>query len=218
MRNNVFKRILSAVYPNRCPVCRYVIKKDEVLCKDCKKLLPKNVSQGYVVGAYRLLSAVHYDGDFAKAIKALKFGKKTKLAYPLSRIMAKRFENEGLENFDVITYVPLHKETFKNRGFNQSELLAKGLSKIFEIPCRELLIKPKKNKPQHTLSGKDREKNVKGVFKAVNTSEIKGRRIILVDDIATTRSTLGECSQMLSEKGAEDILCITFAISVRKTT
>ncbi len=218
MNNNIFKCILSAIYPNRCPLCRYVIKKDEVLCKDCRKLLPQNVSQGYVAGVYRLLSAARYEGDFAKAIKALKFYKKTKLAYPLARIMAKRFENEIKEHFDIITYVPLHKETLTDRGFNQSELLANNLSKMLGVPCKELLTKPKKNKPQHTLSGKDREKNVKGVFKAVNCSQIKNQRIILVDDIATTRSTLCECCEMLRDKGAKNILCVTFAISVRKTT
>ena len=188
------------------------------MCKDCKKLLPQNVSQSYIMGTFRLLSAVHYEDKFAKAIKSLKFYSNTKLALPLAKIMSKRFENEIKEDFDVITYVPLHKDTLKDRGFNQSELLAKHLSRILNIPCCELLIKPKKNKPQHTLSGKDREKNVKGVFKTVRTSEIKDKKIILVDDIATTRATLCECSQILSEKGAKDILCVTFAISVRKTT
>lgn len=218
MKIKLITKILTAIYPNRCPICRYVIKKDEVLCKECRKLLPQNVCQGYVLGAYKLLSAVYYEDDFAKAIKALKFRKKTKLALPLAKVMANRFSQEITDNYDTITYVPLHKDTFKDRGFNQSELLAKNLSKLLNIPCRELLIKPKKNKPQHTLSGKDREKNVKGVFKTINNSEINNKRIILVDDIATTRSTLCECSEMLKLKGAKDIMCVTFAISVRKTT
>ncbi len=121
------------------------------------------------------------------------------------------------ECFDVITYVPLHKIRQKERGYNQSELLARELSYLLELPLECLLVKTKNNPPQHTTDAKHRSENVKNVYKVKDEARIENRRILLIDDIITTGNTLGECARMLKLAKAEKVCCATFALAIAKT-
>lgn len=219
MKTETKRKLISVVFPERCPYCKDVVKPLETACEDCKKTVEKDIYKKLIRGDYRVLSAVQYDGICKDAILKLKFGKKKQYAYQLAKLMAEKLQAE-LEavSFDVITFVPLHKDTLKERGFNQSGLLAKYLSELLGIPCEALLKKTKKNKPQHECLGKKREENVTGVFKCIAKANIEGRKILLVDDIVTTGFTLAECAQTLKEKGAEDIFCVTFALTLQKNS
>ena len=110
-------------------------------------------------------------------------------------------------DFDYITCVPMHKEQKLNRGYNQSELLAKECADLMRTKYIHSLEKYKKNQVQHTLSGAERRKNVKGVYRPINKEMLKGKRVLLIDDIITTGSTLAECTKILSKCGCSDICC-----------
>src|SRR5699024_3264493 len=101
----------------------------------------------------------------------------------------------------VITWIPVSLQRKKQRGYDQSELLARRMGKVWKRPASPLLLKKKDNKTQHELSKKERLLNVKGVYEA--QGEITGKRILLVDDILTTGSTMQEAASVLWKNGAD---------------
>ncbi len=132
-----------------------------------------------------------------------------KLAILMNRIIG--FDPK---EYDVITFVPMHPMRQVTRGYNQSELLARQLSKELNIPCEALLIKIKNNLAQHELSAKERKKNVKGVYQAINQEKIKRKNILIIDDVITTGHTLGECCRMLEKAKAGKITCASVTAKI----
>ena len=113
--------------------------------------------------------------------------------------------------FDCITYVPLRPERKRSRGYNQSECIASDISSIINVPCEELIFKIKSNHIQHELDFSSRIENVKGVYAVKNEQAVKGKIILLCDDIITTGSTLRECAKTLLESGAKEVYCCVIA-------
>ena len=108
--------------------------------------------------------------------------------------------------------MPLHPKRKKIRGFNQAKIIAEELARLKGIELEEGVLKKVKNIPPQTLIEMDeREKNVSGAFRVVDEDKIKGKTIILVDDVYTTGSTVKECSAVLRKAGAEEIRAITVA-------
>ncbi len=218
-KQNVLQKALRAVFPYRCPYCLAVIKENELNCQNCEKKKTDIIYYKPAKGNFPCISAMPYVGVFANGIKIFKFHGKRQLAYQLAFPIAQAIVKSYTENdFDVITYVPLHKESLRKRGYNQSELLAKEIGKSLNIPVCELLKKTRKNQPQHKLKLEQRAKNVQGVYKVYDPKKINGKKILLIDDIITTGYTLGECAKTLQESDALSVHCATFAVAVAKTT
>jgi len=116
--------------------------------------------------------------------------------------MEKSFEN--LKKYDIIIIVPISKQRKKERGYNQSYLIAKEISKIIKIPiAKKVLYKIKNTTPQSLLNKKQREENAKGVYKAPNTTKLYDKKILLIDDIYTTGNTVNECTKILLNNGVK---------------
>lgn len=213
-------RLKNAVYPERCPYCTRVVHLGKLFCDKCAKEFTDITYHTYARGGHLTVSAVPYTDIFAQGIKRFKFDRGQQYSYQLARIMAEAIAKEYKnECFDYITYVPLHPKKFEERGYNQSELLAKDLSRILGIPTEKALKKTRNNQPQHSIKkASEREKNVKGVYKLSDKSIAENKQILLIDDIITTGNTLGECAKVLYEGKAQCVLCATFAIAVTKTT
>lgn len=117
-----------------------------------------------------------------------------------------------IKNYDIIIPVPIHKKRMKERGYNQSELIAKELARIVQIKCyKDILIKTKNNKPQSTLSGDLRKENTKNVYKLINQEKINNKKVLLFDDIYTTGATAQECIKELKKANAKKIGVMTLA-------
>ncbi len=147
-----------------------------------------------------------YEGLAEKAIVELKFSKLKPLAYQVGREISKSlkvFINEN--HIDTVVPVPVHRNTLKERGFNQSEEILKGAEVHFE----NLLEKPIYREKQSSMSFKERRENVRGLFKL--NGEVKGKRILIFDDVFTTGATVNEISRLLKEKGAEKVFVYTVA-------
>lgn len=167
-----------------------------------------------------LYSALPYKERFLtkKLIHQFKYEPYIKnLAMVLTEILAEHFVLAGnntkkiWENSALIP-VPLEKSKLKNRGYNQSEELAKELSKILAIPIiSNNLIKTKKTPPQMELSAKEREENLKNAFATTNIAELWNKKVFLVDDVYTTGSTMEECARVLREAGTKQIWGIAVA-------
>ena len=115
-------------------------------------------------------------------------------------------------SYDIIGAVPIHKKRKDERGYNQSELIAKELAKsIPNLEYKKILTKTKNNKRQSELNKEERIQNVKDVYEIQNKPIIKNKKIVLFDDIYTTGNTVNECSRVLKENGAKEVLAITLA-------
>ena len=114
--------------------------------------------------------------------------------------MQKSFEI--LRKYEIIIIVPVSSQRKKKRGYNQSEIVAKEISSIINVPIeRNILKKIKNTVPQSSLNKKQREENVKGVYKVRNINKLYDKKILLIDDIYTTGNTVNECAGILEEKG-----------------
>ena len=162
--------------------------------------------------------APYYNVGFAKdAIYSLKFGGRFACVKPFADEMADlAIKTFGKENIDIICFVPANKRSLYTRGFNQCELLAKEISERTGIPLKKrILAKREDTKIQHDIKNlEDRFKNVRDAY--YYTERIKGKIVLLVDDIKTTGASLDECARQLKFAGAERVLCVTALISSLK--
>ncbi len=215
----LYRKAICAVYPERCPYCMKNVRPLEIGCKRCINRFPNVNYDRRAYGGFPVSCALPYLPPYDEAIKKMKFkGYKqfaSQMGVKLSDAVRKTYPQLP---FDFITYVPLHPIRERDRGYNQSRLLARELSYIFEIPLLDTLVKIKDNPPQHKTERKHRQENVKNVYKIKDKKLVKDKRILLVDDIITSGHTLGECGRTLKNAGACEIFCATLATAVEKTT
>lgn len=176
---------------------------EAVLCRDCRR-----------GGRYFRLSrsAGPYEGDLKGAVLRLKYSGKRDLAGHLAGLMFQSVAgNPVFMRVQVITAVPLSPERLKKRGFNQSELLAAGMAEKMAVPLIPLLRKVKETSSQTGLSRAGREANLAGAFQLPGPWAVRGKTILLVDDVITTGSTLNAASETLIRGGAAAVVCVTAA-------
>ncbi len=141
------------------------------------------------------------------AILKLKFNRVTALGQPMSEMLYDAYSALKGPAYDMVVPVPIHWRREFERGFNQAELLA---SKFLEAkPQSSALLRIRYTRPQVGLSGAHRRKNLIGAFRASN--DVKGKSVLLVDDVTTTGSTFLECASALKEAGAARVICLSLA-------
>lgn len=202
---NMCKICLGSIQFNRGKVCRFcgrmIMTGDYLVCSNCK-MLNRHFDGG--------TSVVLYDDFIKKAIFNLKYHDKRYIAHTMAILMVQKISDLDLEiDFDYIIPVPLHFNRFKQRGFNQAELIAKEMSFRTGIKLWSGLKRIKETPPLNKLCIGDRQS---ALFKAFALNgDIQGN-IILVDDIFTTGTTLNTCSEVLKQSGAHYILITTFSV------
>ncbi len=213
------KRILDVfldlLYPPRCCFCRKVIEREaQGICGYCREKLSlpekgkrRRMLDGGFVCTYPLL----YDEMVRESFLRFKFYGAISYAEPYSVILSDCFKDDPLL-FDIVTWVPLSRRKKKKRGYDQAELLAKGISALLGLDCRKILYKNKETKTQSLLkNGDERRRNVKGAYSLSDENTVKGKKILIIDDIVTTGSTLSECCRVLKKAGAELVTAAAFA-------
>lgn len=211
--------LLNLIYPNVCGFCGKICK--ESLCKKCEikwKNKMKDKLEDYTDNDNFTFSKHLYIFSYQDEIRELlinyKFNEKAYLYKTLTQIILQSKNiYEFLKQCDIIVPVPIHKNRRRQRGYNQSELIAKQLTKQVENLKleKQILIKQKDIKPQSSLSKKERKENVKNAYKIEDKEKIIGKKIILLDDIYTTGNTVNECSKVLKVHGAKQIDVLTIA-------
>lgn len=214
-----FVRKLTALfYPERCPYCSALIEATQIACEKCyDEIRRKHIPIPSGARGFRCISTFAYDGRVRRMILRLKFHDRTQYIPQIAELLTKDIENayKG-EGFDFITAVPMHRIDLKKRGYNQSALLAKELGKRLDLPYRETIDKIKRTKKQHHLKYKERKTNLNGAFKVIDKDAVKGKRILIIDDIITSGYTLGNCCRVLSRAKPELICCATIASAQNK--
>jgi ComF family protein len=151
-----------------------------------------------------------------QAVQKFKYGRKVSLGKPLGRLMA-RGCREFLKDCDaeVIIPVPLHPKRLRWRGFNQSVLLARQLSRAYGIPADPLVLRRiRETSPQTQLNEEERRRNVRGAFALAQKTSLEGRKVLLVDDVYTSGATVNECSRTLMRSGAKQVFVLTLTHAV----
>ena len=194
---------IKFIYENYCDKCGKVIKKDNQLCVDCQQY-KRYFTTARAVGVY--------DAGLKEYIKLFKYHNQRQLAESLAELMViyiERFYN--CKEFDLITYIPLHKSRLQERGFNQAFLLAQEIADYFNLEVAHLLERRKDTIKQSKLSKLARRENLQKQFKIINSKRTNNKRILLVDDIYTTGATVNQASKVLLEARAKEIKIITLA-------
>ena len=160
-----------------------------------------------------LISILKYEGLIRDKILQYKFEDKAYIYKTFAKIVLKNKKVCGLlKKYDIIIPVPIHKKRKLQRGYNQTQLIAKEISKNIDIKlCNNVLVKNKNTIAQSKLNKNKRKQNIKGAFKALNVQNIQGKSVLLFDDIYTTGSTANECSKILKEAGAKTVGVLTIA-------
>ena len=197
----------------------YAVNGKVGICPSCRaSLADTRLSQpfkGYRNISY-IMSAFEYTGRLRGAILDFKFKNCWAYAPLLADIMQEYIDSYGniAETFDYIVPVPLHSGRMRERGYNQSELIAKSIAQRNGIPMRtDLLVRKRGTVKQSTLHGTSRALNVKDAFECGAVQS--GARVLVFDDICTTGSTLRFCADALKDAGAEKVCALTLAIQLR---
>lgn len=212
--------ILDVIFPPTCEICGKV---GTYLCDECYKELKKyeipnqkNNYDYYDNESNSKFFLYKYEGKVRELLISYKFNDKAYLSNLFEKnIIKNKKACNFLKSCDIITPVPLHRKRKLERGYNQSELIAKRivkeLQKIVNIKFdNKILIKQKNTKPQSLKNLEQRIEDVRGIYKFNKAKNINGKQIIIFDDIYTTGSTCKECRKVLYEAGASkvSIFCI----------
>jgi len=217
----VWKKVVAGaeelLFPKRCFFCK---KYGEFLCDDCKSLLDvcpvhrPDREQKFLADIY---SACSYENRFVKKLIAnFKYEPpRHSLGIPLAELIADHFVLAE-QNFDrsdfVIIPVPLAEKRLRWRGFNQAEIIANRLGRIWQLPTySNHLIRSRETKNQAELLQIQRQKNIKGAFACLDNAPFKNKPIFLIDDVITTGATINECGRVLLENGAAQVIGISVA-------
>ena len=229
---DIINRFLSVVYPNRCICCKKLIT-SKYLCDECNEKLRqievltckkcglpmKHCCCNRYFYYFDEVYSVFENTDCAKQIMYnLKFDSYKRASVFFADCIANRLrENNILSKTDYICAVPMHHKNQRLRGYNQAEIIAKLLSRQFDIPFKRLLSQPKQTKLQHNSKDvSERFENARGKYKFLSKEIIKDKNILVIDDIKTTGATLSECSKILKFSGADEVYAATALITYPK--
>jgi ComF family protein len=197
--------VLPWLRPPICPSCGRPFLKSasssDHLCGDCiLSPLPFDSAR----------SATQHSGVVRDRIHQLKFGGQLQWVPPLAELLAMTFQGEPPEHVQCIVPVPLHTKRLRQRGFNQSGLMAVALGRRLRIPVQfGALVRENWTEPQTRLNRDERLKNVKGAFAVASVPLVRDRGILLVDDVLTTGTTVSECARTLRKAGATHVHVLT---------
>lgn len=209
--------VLNILYPPTCGICGKL--NDEFLCKKCEIMLNKhskfaiekneNIKSNFNEHLY----IFKYEGIIRSTILNYKFKDKSYMYKTFVNFLLKNKKFfEILQTYDTIIPVPISKNRQRERGYNQSDLIAREIARCTNLKIeKDSLFKVKNIIEQSKLNKEDRFKNIQGVYKLKNKEKLTDKRILLLDDIYTTGSTVNECCKMIKEAKPETIGVLTIA-------
>ena len=188
-----------------CPRCGVGFATDmgeDHLCSDCLQ------DHGHFTKARSL---AHYEGMMADLVSRFKYRGASRLAIPLSHLLADYAHADfSFQDYGLIIPVPLHSRRLRQRGYNQSLLLARRIARKHAIPLDYTSLRRiRSTQPQTELSGLQRQKNIHGAFAVHKKEAVVEKTILLIDDVFTTGATVEECAHVLLKSGAKRVDVLT---------
>ena len=230
------RSIASLFYPPHCVICAADVDFDSYLCDACHDKAPRirppfcatcsEPFSGAITDSFSCANCSHRDLHFAAAvaiyhsrgivrrlIHQFKYGRQQHLRHPIAEWLYRTLDDPRLRDrhFDGIVAVPLHPARQRERGFNQAELLAELLSQRSGIALRNVLQRVRYTTTQTAYDRHERMENLKDAFCLRKKADVRDSRMLLVDDVLTTGSTLSECARVLKDGGALSVHAATAA-------
>ena len=203
--------LLDLFFPPKCIFCQKLLPDSETMyCSACGHGLPETDEIRPIPFTKGCRAPFHYRGDVREALLRFKFGGRSHYADPFAAMMAVKLREV---NADLITWVPVSRLRRFSRGYDQAQLLAEAAAKKLNLPCVSALNKRHRKKQSRISGFAARKANISGAFTVVNPEQIKGKTIILIDDICTTGATMGEAAYVLHLAGAAAIHGAVYAIA-----
>ena len=227
---------VSLLYPPGCTICGKSIRADDYLCDQCETKAVRIVApfcqkcsepfEGSITNTFACANCAHRTIYFDAAVAAyrgrgivrqiiheFKYGRQIHLRHLVARWLNSALDDERLRqsHFDLIVPVPLHPARQRERGFNQASLLAELLSAQTSIPVKPLLERTRYTTTQTALDRSERMENLHNAFRLRKNADVRSLRVLLVDDVLTTGSTLNECARILKRASAFSVHAATAA-------
>ena len=207
-----YEKILKIIFPEACGICGTL---GEYICPNCYQKIKKY----YINNKYNKNKSefylLKYENEIRKLLIDYKFNDKSYLYKTFSKLIIKNKNAlDFIKKYDIIIPVPLHKKRLNERGYNQSELVIKNITKELKIQEKlktNILIKKRHTDPQSTKKGKERKNNVKGAYIIKNEEDIVNKKILIFDDIVTTGNTYKECKKIIERYDIKEVGLFTIA-------
>lgn len=241
---NPFRILMNFFFPGQCVFCDKTLEPNTTLdvCQECQRLIGESQKRiccakcGKPVVSYgkrkicyfcydnptkyfdRIVSAFEYDGLAKESVLRYKGQAIPSYAPAYAEFIAETVkEKYGDIEFDFMCGAPSHTDKKRTQGFDNVELICKHLSNKLNIPFAKKVIRKIRNTPRQTgLDYRERQKNLVNSMTVWNAEMVRGKTILLVDDVCTTRATIIECSRALKQAGAKHVYAVTFATTCRK--
>src|SRR5436853_3537577 len=235
-RPSLFRGIASLLYPPACTICSAPVESGEYLCAECESKVTRIVPpfcakcsepfDGAITTEFACANCAHRNLYFEAAVSAyrargivrhvilnFKYGKQIHLRHLVARWLVAALDDERIRErrFDAIVPVPLHPAKQRERGFNQAALLAEWLSPHLALPLRPVLQRVRFTTTQTAFDRSDLMQNLRNAFRLRKNADVRKSRVLLIDDVLTTGSTLSECARVLKEAGAQSVYTATAA-------
>lgn len=217
----ILNKIFSYIYPYKCIFCNVILSNDAYLeaCDSCldmidfsKDKFPKSnfYPSQFCEGVFCLCT---YEGLLRQAIIRFKFNEKDYYYRCFANLLVKIIEDYHNENpFDICLSVPMHKDRIKKRGYNQARLLSKEVANFLKIEeMSDFFIRDSYTQKQSLQKKESRKENLKASFKILDKEKFALKKILLVDDIVTTGTTIEACAKTLKETGAKAVYAAVIA-------
>ncbi|MGI9545267.1 MAG: ComF family protein [Cyclobacteriaceae bacterium] len=225
MMSSVMSDLVSLLFPMNCYACgEPLVAGERCICTVCRNDLPKLDNQdlirskfdGAVVLKYAFAYLIYRKSGLVQSLMHhLKYRDRPELGGILGNWFGAELIEKGLDKkWDIILPVPLHPSKLRQRGYNQSDYFAQGLSEVMEISwSNRVLRRVRKNTSQTSKGRWERHINVDSIFSVQDKTAIRGKRVLLVDDILTTGATLQACSLSMVDSGVKEISIAAIALA-----
>lgn len=213
------KKVLDLLLPPTCPGCGH---EGIAICQPClahmrRRLheppgVPIGLAFSQPKGIVQLEWCSSFNGPARASVHALKYDGELRLVGPLAELMAARWRHASIGG-DFLVPVPVHAQRRRQRGFDQAELLARGVAERLGLPIVHALERAARTTAQHQLGRHARQSNVSQAFGVAprHAEEVRGRWLVLIDDVVTSGATLAGCASALYDAGAFAVSALTLA-------
>ena len=212
----MIRRLIDLLFPPKCVLCRRLLPKEVThFCRQCRAECEEfTKSKRKFPFVAQWTGIWYYSGNVKSSICRFKFSNARSYATAYAQRLALRLQQEDMTEFDLLSWVPVSPQRKRDRGYDQGELLAQALAQELGCSYAQVLLKTKNTPPQSGIANASkRRSNVQGAYRVADPGQIRGKQILLLDDVLTTGSTVSECAKTLMIGGAKKITFAAVAVA-----